>query len=72
MEACPRGACKRKGGEEVRLDGWSLRMSSSGSSSGSMNAGSGDRGGIVSGFTGWNMGGIWVGGDGTLMGLVVG
>jgi hypothetical protein len=37
-----------------------------------MNAGSGDRGGIVSGFTGWNMGGIWVGGDGSLMGLVVG
>ena len=72
MEACPRGACKRKGGEEVRLDGWSSRMSSLWSSSGLMNAGSGDRGGTVSGFTGWNMGGIWVGGDGTLMGLVVG
>ena len=35
-------------------------------------AGSGDRGGTVSGFTGWNMGGIWVGGDVTLLGLVVG
>ncbi len=72
MEACPRGACKRKGGEEVRLDGWLSRMSSSWLSSGLMNAGSGDRGGIVSGCTGWNMGGIWVGGDGTLMGLAVG
>ena len=72
MEACPRGACKRKGGEEVRLDGWLSRMLSSWSSSGSMNAGSGDRGGIVSGLTGWNMGVIWIGGDGTLMGLVVG
>ena len=72
MEACLRGACKRKGGEEVRLDGWLSLMSLLLSSSGLMNAGSGDRGGIVRGFTGWNMGGIWVGGDGTLMGLVVG
>ena len=72
MEACLRGACKRKGGEEVRLDGWLSQMSLSWSSLGLMNAGSGDRGGIVSGFTGWNMGGIWVGGDGTLMGLLVG
>ena len=72
MEACLRGACKRKGGEEVCLDGWSSRISLSWSLSGSMSTGSGDRGGIVSGFTGWNMGGIWVGGDGTLMGLVVG
>ncbi len=72
MEACPRGECKRKGGEGVRLDGWSSWMLSSWLSSDSMNAERGDRGGNVSGFIGRNMGGIGVGGDGTLMGLVVG